>query len=228
MLKCVYKATAHHLCRSARKGTVLIAILGLSIFNIPISSRADSVVQKESVPILGQNKSKKKEPQTNSTGDETSARSEDADSMDGLTMLYIGGAVAGVAVLAVALGAGSSTSDSNVPPPELPDIPVVGPDLRGTDWAGNLNIKDRGQEGFQAISASIAQRGSAVQIDTSSTLDYGRQFKGTISSSGYMLMYDSITGEDWTTLRGNATASKVGLYDYVNNFDDLDTMYLSR
>lgn len=218
MLECTCKA-ATYLSKTIKKWIVLATILSVSIFNIPISSIADSVDPKETTGT---------ESQEEPTADVTDALSEDTESIDGLTMLYIGGAVAGAAVLAVALGSGSSTSDSPVPPPELPTIPIVGPDLRGTGWTGTLNIKDQRYKGFQAISAKIAQRGSNVQIDTSSTLYYGRQFNGTISSNGYMLMYDSISGEDWTTFRDNATSTKVDLYDYVNDFDDLDRMYLSR
>jgi hypothetical protein len=245
MLECAYTA-ATYLSKTIKKWIVLATILSVSIFNLPISSIADSVDQKKSDFVSEEEKSKEEEIQSQvsdaspgkektetesqekSTTDVTKALSEDTESIDGLTMLYIGGAVAGAAVLAAALGSSSSTSDPIVPPPELPTIPIVGPDLRGTGWTGTLNIKDQRYKGFQAISAKIAQRGSSVQIDTSSTLYYGRQFNGTISSSGYMLMYDSISGEDWTTFKNNATSTKVDLYDYVNDFNDLDRMYLSR
>lgn len=238
MLECAYTA-ATYLSKTIKKWIVLATILSVSIFNLPISSIADSVDQKKSAFVSEEEKSKvsdaspgkektETESQEKSTTDVTKALSEDTESIDGLTMLYIGGAVAGAAVLAAALGSSSSTSDPIVPPPELPTIPIVGPDLRGTGWTGTLNIKDQRYKGFQAISAKIAQRGSSVQIDTSSTLYYGRQFNGTISSSGYMLMYDSISGEDWTTFKNNATSTKVDLYDYVNDFNDLDRMYLSR
>jgi hypothetical protein len=128
----------------------------------------------------------------------------------------------------------SSTSSSSSPsyPEGLPPVPeatsVVGPNLNGSNWTGFLDIEDRRHEGYQSISARIDQSGSSVQIYTSSTLDYGRKFSGTISSSGYMLMYDSITGEDWTTHRGNASSRRVDLYDFVNNFDDMDMMKLNR
>ena len=232
MLECAYTA-ATYLSKTIKKWIVLATILSVSIFNLPISSIADSVDQKKSAFVSEEEKSKDEEKtetesQEKSSADVTDTLSEDTESIDGLTMLYIGGAVAGAAVLAAALGSSSSTSDPIVPPPELPTIPIVGPDLRGTGWTGTLNIKDQRYKGFQAISAKIAQRGSSVQIDTSSTLYYGRQFNGTISSSGYMLMYDSISGEDWTTHRGNATSTKVDLYDFVNDFNDLDRMYLSR
>ena len=264
---------------------------------IPASSIAESVEQNESVPVLEPNNVKEKGTedqisdispagenidavfQTETTADGADSHGEDADSIDGLTMLYIGGAVAGVAVLAAALGANSGSSGSSNPvstvgtvgtvgtsstsatsstsssssstsssssssssnssssssssyPEDLPPVPeptsVVGPNLNGSDWTGYLDIEETGNEGYQRISARIDHSGSSVQIYTSSTLNYGRKFSGTISSSGYMLMYDSVTGEDWTTHKGNARSGSVDLYDYVNDFDDLDRMYLSR
>ena len=146
---------------------------------------------------------------------------------DGMTMLYIGGAIAGVAILAGALAANSGSSDSSSVPVE-PAIPVVGPDLGGNDWLGFLDIKDKNHKGYQAISARIIHNGDAVQITTSSNLDYGKQLNGTISKGGFMLMYDSVTGEAWTTHFDNATSKRIDLYDYVNHLNDLDRMKLSR
>ena len=147
------------------------------------------------------------------------------EGVDGMTMLYIGGAVGLLAVGAVALGGGSSSSD---PTPPQPTTPPVGPDINGSNWAGYLDIKDTRAEGFQNITATIVQNGSAVQITTSSTLMYGRMFNGSIKSNGFMLLYDSVTGEDWTTHYRNATETSVDLYDYVNNLKDLDRMLLLR
>ena len=270
-------------------------VVSMSVFNMPTLSRAESVDQHESVIVLEPMKIKEQvmadqvsdippagentdtASQTESIVDGVDPGVEDTESIDGLTMLFIGGAVAGVAVLAAALGANSgsssssdtlsttstptstpstsgtsntsstsstssssSSSSSSSPssssslsyPEDLPPVPeptsVVGPDLNGSNWTGFLNIKETGNEGYQSISARIDQSGSSVQIYTSSTLDYGRKFSGTISSSGYMLMYDSISGEDWTTHKGNARSESVDLYDYVNNFDDPDRMKLSR
>ncbi len=239
-------------------------VVSMTLFNIPVSFAADSAVLKDSDPVLVEisdvssvKGNPETEPQTALTVDGTDPHVEGTGSIDGLTMLYMGGAAAGVAVLALALGGSSSSSDSSVPPvvppvpelpdpdpdpepdpdpdpdiPDLPDVPSgtdpVGPDLNGSDWTGFLDINDSGHKGFQAISAKIKHNGSSVQIYTSSTLDYGRKFSGTISSSGYMLMYDSISGEDWTTHKGNATKNRVDLYDYVNWFEDLDRMKLTR
>lgn len=147
------------------------------------------------------------------------------EGIDGMTMLYIGGAAGLLAVGAIALGGGSSSSDPTPPPPTTP---VVGPDINGANWAGFLDIKDTRAQGFQNITATIVQNGSAVQITTSSTLMYGRMFNGSIKANGFMLLYDSVTGEDWTTHYRNATETNVDLYDYVNGLKDLDRMLLVR
>ena len=248
------------LCRIFKNGLLSFMVVSMIIFNVPISSIAGSADPKEGDPVFDQKESKEDtaetEHQEESTVDEADPGKEDPGSVDGLTMLYVGGAVAAVGALAIAVGSSSGSSDPGTPPPELtptpseptppssdpdpdppslPDPPPdpstnppVGPDLNGSDWTGFLDIKDSRHKGFQAISASIIHSGSSVQIKTSSTLDYGRQFNGTISSSGYMLMYDSISGEDWTTHKGNASTKSVDLYDYVNWFKDLDRMKLSR
>ncbi len=170
---------------------------------------------------------------------------DSGEGVDGMTLLYIGGGVGLLAIGVMALGGGSgsssdseSTSISTTTPVEdgsgsgstsTPSTaPVVGPDLNGANWGGYLNIKDNQAQGFQNITATIVQNGSAVQISTTSTLQYGRLFTGSIKSNGFMLMYDSVTGEDWTTHYSNATATNVDLYDYVNNLKDLDRMLLIR
>jgi hypothetical protein len=161
---------------------------------------------------------------------ETSVTEKTDDGTDGMTMLYIGGAVGLLAVGAVVLGVGggSSSSGSQPPPTEEPLTPVVGPNINGVDWVGSLEIKDTRAQGFQNIAATVVQNGAAVQIVTSSTLEYGHMFSGRISNNGFMLIYDSITGEDWTTHYKNASANSIDLYDFVNNLRDLDRMYLGR
>lgn len=246
-----------------KKGIVLFMIVSMAIFNIPISSIAGSADQQKSDLVLeteGKEDNTATGHEAESTVDEAEPGEEDPESIDGLTMLYIGGAIAGIGGLAIALGSSSGSSDPGTSPPELtpppseptppssepdpdpepdppslPDPPSdpstnppVGPDLNGSNWTGFLEIKDSRYRGYQAISGRIIHGGSSVQINTSSTLHYGRQFNGTISSSGSMLMYDSISGEDWTTHKGNASTTKVDLYDYVNEYKDLDRMKLTR
>ncbi len=156
---------------------------------------------------------------------EPSVKVDEGEGIDGMTMLYAGGAI-GIAAIAIAAFAGGGSSGSSSSPP--PSTPPVGPDLNGSNWLGFLDIKDSRSVGYQNISATILQNGSVVQINTSSTLDYAHQFNGSIDGNGYMLMYDSVTGEDWTTHYSKATAGTVDLYDYVNDFTEMDRMLLNR
>jgi len=194
-----------------------------------ISADKEKILTQHVPPTIEPAKSKDiiLSPTPGKTKIETELPEEITETTDGMTMLYIGGAIAGVAILAGAIAASSSSSDSSSVPVE-PAIPVVGPDLGGTDWLGFLDIKDKNHRGYQAISARIVHSGNAVQITTTSTLDYGKQLSGTISKGGFMLMYDSVTGEDWTTHFDNATSKRIDLYDYVNHLNDLDRMKLSR
>ena len=151
--------------------------------------------------------------------------------IDGMTWLYIGGAIGAAAIAAVALGAagsGGSSSDSGVDPVPPPTTPVVGPDLNGTNWSGYLTINDSSARGSQNITASIMQSGASITIITSSTLAYGHRFDGRISRNGNMLVYDSITGEDWSTHVGTTSANHIDLYDYVNGKRNVDRMVLNR
>jgi len=222
------------LCEFFKKKLLLFMGISMVVFNIPILSIAESGVQPSSDPVLEQKESKEAsteiEDQVESIVDETDPGEEESDSIDGLTMLYIGGGVAGVAALAVALGSNSGSSEPDTPPPEPvpPPEPPVGPDLNGTDWAGYLDIKNNKYRGYQAVSATIIHSGRSLQINTSSTLHYGQQFSGTISSGGYIFVRDSTTGQTWTTHRGSANTRRVDLYDYVNNFKELDRMKLTR
>ncbi len=153
---------------------------------------------------------------------------DDSSTDDGMTMLYAGGGAAAAVILIAAIASGSSSSDDSSSTVSTPTVAPVGADIHGSNWNGTLNILDSRNRGYQAVSASINQNGRSVSITTSSTLNYGRAFNGTINSSGFMLMYDSTTGEDWTTFRGNARWNSIGLYDYVNNYRDLDKLALSR
>ena len=159
---------------------------------------------------------------------ETDPRVEITESEDGLTMIYVGAGVGAAVLLAAALGgSSSSSSDSDVSYTD-PTVDLVGPSIYGNDWSGYIDLKDHGHEGYQTITATVTQNGSAVQIDTTSTMDYGNRLNGTINSSGHMLLYDSVTGEDWSTFKGNAQADKIDLYDWVNHLGDLDQIYLTR
>ena len=153
---------------------------------------------------------------------------DSGEGVDGMTMLYIGGAIGLVAIGAIALGGGGGSSSETGTDPLPPTTSVVGPNLNGTNWAGFLDLKNTQATGYQNIAATIVHSGTSVQITTTSTLLYGRMFNGRINSRGDMTMYDSITGEDWTTHYSKASSNSVDLYDYVNGLKDLDRMLLAR
>lgn len=85
--------------------------------------------------------------------------------------------------------------------------------------------------GFQGenITATVTQNGNYVVITTSSHQKYGQKLVGNIAPDGFMKLYDQRTGEDWTTHYGNATSTKIDLYDFVdNNYNDVDRILLQR
>ncbi len=230
--------------RIFKQGLVFVVIVSMSVCSssvISVAAQASSSDSTgESSVLLEDNK--KERADTYDASSATSITSEEppfvvsdpsvmvdsGEGVDGMTMLYIGGAIGLVAIGAVALGGGGSgsSSDSGVTPVP-PTTSVVGPDLNG-NWAGFLELKNTQATGYQNITATIVHSGTAVQITTSSTLLYGRLFNGRINSRGDMTMYDSITGEDWTTHFSKATTNSVDLYDYVNGLKELDRMLLGR
>ena len=137
-------------------------------------------------------------------------------------LLYGGAAALGLGIAAIAGGGGGGSS---APPC---DEELVGPSIAGNDWTGRLMLLGHGAEGVQEVNASITQCGSSVVINTTSTLSYGQTFDGTISSGGSMLVIEHVRRQDWTTHFGNATSTSVALYDYVNDFDDFDSLVLYR
>ncbi len=150
---------------------------------------------------------------------------------DGKTWLYVGVATAGVVGIAAALASSSGSSDteeSTTTTTTSTTQKKVGPDIEGSDWTGTLDIRRSGYEGKQAITATITHRGSAVTIRTSSTLHHGKHFKGKISSSGYIKVYDTSGGKTWTTHFGRASSSSIRLYDAVNDETSHDRLRLSR
>ncbi len=199
---------------------------------VVIDNDASETVTEQEDPVVIDNDEGMTLEETAPIVVETIPEIDDSEPVDGMTMLYIvGGATLalGAVVLMGSSSGGSDDSGGSVTPSPDPDpiAPPVGPNMNG-DWSGFLQLKQRGSEGYQGIVASIVHQGNSIRVSTSSTLDYGRYFNGTISSSGYILMYDSITGEDWTTHKGNASSRQMDMYDYVNNFKDLDRMLLTR
>ena len=106
-----------------------------------------------------------------------------------------------------------------------PDSEPVGPDIRGGDWSGYLDLVHGVKEN---VTSSISQNGTHVVITTSSSQEYGRKFVGNINESGSIRVYDQKTGELWTTHNGPASDNTIDLYDYVDNYKALDRLYLSR
>lgn len=226
--------------RIVRHGVVSLIVVCMSLGSSGLmAAESSSSAPAESTTVLEEEK-KVKVSSAADTGDKTviteeppfvvtdpAVTVESGEGIDGMTMLYIGGGAGLVALGALALaGGGGSSSDSNTVPE--PTTPVVGPSIYGSNWVGFLDLKNTEAQGFQNVTAAVVQNGAAVQITTSSTLLYGRLFNGKISGSGYMKMYDAVTGEDWTTHRRNATANSIELLDYVNGLKDFDTLSLGR
>jgi hypothetical protein len=190
------------------------------------------------------------------TADSTFSAPEPEESTESNTTTWL--AVGGVVVLglgAVALGSGgggddssqaiesvietsSTTSSSNddddteesdddeeIEAEETVDT-YTGPDLNGS-WSGFVNLVNEGNENV-SISATVSQSGGSISISTSSPYSYARSFSGKISNSGDIKVKDGHTGETWTTYSGAASESSIRLYDWVNDFTDLDKIELSR
>jgi hypothetical protein len=148
-------------------------------------------------------------PQETSSGSTTS------------TVLIIGGVVAlGVGALALAGSGGDSGDDATVC-----ETDPVGPSIAGNTWAGMLKLVSNGT---QSVTATITQCGRDITITTSTTLEYGKQFVGSMGTNGDIKVYDQVTLEDWTTYYGQASTSYIKIYDKVQNGTKLDSLELSR
>ena len=227
--------------RILKQGLVSVVVISLSVCSssvVSVAAQASTESESESTILLEE--TKKEKVTTSVSGNTRTTTSEpdpfvvtdpavtvdSGEGVDGMTMLYIGGAIGLVAIGAMALGGGSGSSSEATPAP--PAIPVVGPDLNGTNWGGYLELKNTEAQGYQNIAAGIVHSGTSVQITTTSTLLYGQLFNGRINSRGDMTMYDSVTGQDWTTHYHKASENSIDLYDYVNGLKDLDRMLLIR
>lgn len=150
-----------------------------------------------------------------------SATETKSDSTSNKWLIYGGGIALGVGVAAAVAGGGGGGGSSTPACEE----PIVGPDLSGSDWAGKLVLYDRAT---QPVTAIVTHCGNRVLIQTTSTLAYGQAFEGTIKSSGHMLVHDQATLQDWTTVRGPASSTKIEIYDLVNNFHNYDELEIYR
>lgn len=134
-------------------------------------------------------------------------------------LIYGGAAALGVGAIALAAGGSSGSSGSSC------DLEPVGPSVAGKDWAGTLDLN---ANGMQQVTAKVTQCGDQILINTTSSLAYGRTFEGTISSSGYMNVFDHITHETWTTYKGNASSTQIRIYDLVTGGTHLDSLIITR
>lgn len=159
------------------------------------------------------------EPQTTTSG-------------SGRKTLIYGGIAAAAVVGAVALAAGSSGGGSSSTAEEEktataePTKDPVGADLNGTNWVGSLTLADDGVR--EAITATVRQNGSDLEITTSTSKGYGRKFIGTIEEDAYIEVEDQDTGEIWSTHFDKARWNMIDLYDYVHNLQEFDRLYLER
>ncbi len=143
------------------------------------------------------------------------------------TLLYAGAGVAAAAAIAVAVGAGGGSSGSDEPVvPVVPKEDPVGADLEGDTWHGRLILADSGFK--EDVTATVKQNGRTLEITTSSVQKYGKKFIGTIDRSAFIRVRDQDTGQDWTTHFQNARRNMIDLYDFVNDFNDLDRLFLTR
>jgi hypothetical protein len=194
------------------------------------------------------------DPQTADSTFSAPTPEKSSDSGNTTTWLLVGGAVVlGVGALALGSGGGggdsspsadpveetssmsSSNDDDDVKDDDDEEIeiesedsssPYTGPDLNGS-WSGFINLVNEGNENV-SISASVSQDGRNISISTSSPYSYARNFSGKISSSGNIKVKDGNTGEIWTTHSGAASASSIRIFDWVNDYTELDRIELSR
>lgn len=134
-------------------------------------------------------------------------------------LMYGGAAALVVGVAAVAAGGGGGSSA-----PACEET-TIGPHVAGSGWSGTLALAANGS---QAVTATVTQCGNRVLIVTNSGLKYGQSFEGTMQANGHMLVYDGVTGEDWTTHFGPSSSTAIMLYDYVNLGSEMDKLELYR
>jgi hypothetical protein len=146
---------------------------------------------------------------------------EESKSGSGSTKLFIIGGAVALGVGALALAGGGSGGDST----PACEVDPVGPSIAGNTWQGILRLV---ANGTQSVAATITQCGRDITITTTTTLEYGRTFVGSMGANGDIKVYDQITQEDWTTYYGQAKTNYIKIYDKVQNGTKLDSLELSR
>lgn len=138
--------------------------------------------------------------------------------------LVIGGAAAiGIGALAIGAGGGSSSGGGGSSQSACDEEPI-GPSLAG-QWQGVLDLKNYGS---QPVTANVTHCGDHITISTSSTLPYGQNFSGSVSSGGSLLLKEGATYEIWSSHMGPARSNDLRIYDYVNNQTQMDSLKLTR
>ena len=217
--------------------TVVVVIGCLSVLNVRIAE----VIADSAATVI-----KTSQAEATDGGDvvldadpDTKNKPETTKSSDTSPLVYIGaGAAVAAAIGLAAASGGSSDSDSSTSGEggggsaggsgERSVKPTTEPKnatLWGDNWSGRLLLINGRSE---PVTAVIYQNGAQIEIVTSTSQRYGKRFVGSVSSSGHMRMIDQTTGELWTTFMGPANSTRIDLYDYVNNFQDLDNLKLTR
>ncbi len=231
--------------------TVVVVIVCLSVLNVRVTevfadyaAHVIKISQAETTDdsdvVLDADPGTKNKPETDAqeTGGDKSPKTTKSSDTNPMVYLGIGAAAAAAIGLAAAAGGGSSDSDGSssegggggatggsdgrsVKPTTEPKNAT----LWGDNWSGTLHLINGNRE---QVTALIYQNGAQIEIVTSTTQRYGKRFVGSVSSSGHMRMVDQTTGELRTTFMGPANSTRIDLYDYVNNFQDLDRLLLTR
>ena len=139
------------------------------------------------------------------------------------TYVYAGLGIAAAVGLVAAIGGGGGGSSSSSTTP--PTVEPVGADIAGTNWSGKLLLAN----GKTAnVTATVYQSGSVVRITTNSTLEYGKQYSGTISKDAIISVSDQTTGIAWTTKNGAATWNSIDLFGLAAGTTAYDELLLYR
>ena len=227
--------------------TVVVTIVCLSVLNIRITqvfadpaASAIKVSQAEasddSEIVLDADPATKNKPETKTQKTAVDTSPKKTKSSDTNPMVYVGIGLAAAAAVGLAAAAGGGSSDSDGSSSEgggggstgrsvKPTTEPKNATLWGDNWSGRLLLIN-GQS--EPVTAVIYQDGAQIEIVTSTSQRYGKRFVGSVSSSGHMRMIDQTTGELWTTFMGPANSTRIDLYDFVNNLQDLDNLLLTR
>lgn len=197
--------------RSKKQATTTLAAVSSQQKDLPAATHT-AKIQPQSA-----DKEEQREPEQ--TGGTSSSK----------ILLYTGIGVGVVALAAWGISSGSGSSDNGSGSSSSDNDSTLTPvcvSISGT-WSGYLDLVGAPPE---SITATIKQNGASVDIKTSSSQAYGKRFIGIIERNCTMMVYDQITGEDWSSHGTTVTAKGIELYDYVGNpaENKLDHLHLVR